>query len=151
MIKILLYILLFSFSFTEESDSNLDYIIKSLDKNLNSHSRIVTSEMIIHGRRNSRTIISKNWSIGTDTSFTEHLSPAREKGIKMLKIEDKLWTYSPQTDRVIQISGHMLRQSMNGSDMSYKDMMETRPIRELYSLTMEGSEIIEGRDHWVYI
>ncbi|MAJ43788.1 MAG: outer membrane lipoprotein-sorting protein [Candidatus Marinimicrobia bacterium] len=149
MIKTLFFILFFSFSFSDEFDSSLDSIIINLDSNLNSYNRVVVSDMIIHGRRKSRTISSRNWSIGTDTSFTEHLSPAREKGVKMLKIKDKLWTYSPQTDRVIQISGHMLRQSMNGSDMSYKDMMETRPMRELYNLKLEGSEIIEGRDHWV--
>jgi len=67
----------------------------------------------------------------------------------MLKLYDKLWTYSPQTDRVIQISGHMLRQSVMGSDMSYNDMMEDRPLEELYKATMEGSVLIDGRDHWI--
>ena len=62
--------------------------------------------------------------MGSEKAFTENLSPAREAGTKMLKLKDKLWTYSPQTDRIIQISGHMLRQSINGSDMSYKDMMK---------------------------
>ena len=149
MIKLFFYILLFSFSFGQKYNTDLNEIIKKVDINLNSNSRLITSEMIIHGRRSSRTIKSRSWSVGTDSSFTENLSPAREKGVKMLKINDKLWTYSPQTDRVIQISGHMLRQSMNGSDMSYKDMMETRPINELYSLSLEGSEVIEGRDHWI--
>ncbi len=64
-------------------------------------------------------------------------------------LEKKLWTYSPQTDRIIQISGHMLRQSVNGSDMSYKDMMETRSISEIYNLTLEESIFIDNRDHWV--
>ena len=69
----------------------------------------------------------------------------------MLKLEDKLWTYSPQTDRVIQISGHMLRQSVMGSDMSYNDMMEDRPLTELYEASIEGSVMIEGRDHWIMV
>ena len=69
----------------------------------------------------------------------------------MLKLEDKLWTYSPQTDRVIQISGHMLRQSVMGSDMSYNDMMEDRPLLELYEAILEGSVIIDGRDHWIML
>ena len=50
----------------------------------------------------------------------------------MLKINDKLFTYSPQTDRIIQISGHMLRQSVMGSDMSYNDVMEDKPLNQLY-------------------
>ncbi len=65
----------------------------------------------------------------------------------MLKDGDKLWTYSPQTDRVIQISGHMLRQSVMGSDMSYKDMMEEQPLLDMYKATLEGTEIINGRKH----
>ena len=69
----------------------------------------------------------------------------------MLKDGDKLWTYSPQTDRVIQISGHMLRQSVMGSDMSYNDMMEDRPLVELYEATLEGSVKIDGRDHWIML
>ena len=67
----------------------------------------------------------------------------------MLKLDDKLWTYSPQTDRVIQISGHMLRQSVMGSDMSYNDMMEDRPLQKIYKATITGNEKIEGRAHWV--
>ncbi|MDP6500620.1 MAG: outer membrane lipoprotein-sorting protein, partial [Candidatus Marinimicrobia bacterium] len=102
-------------------------------------------------RRTSRTIESKNWVVGIDLAFTEYLSPPREKGTKMLKLGDKLWTYSPQTDRVIQISGHMLRQSVMGSDMSYNDMMEDRPLMELYEATLEGSVEIDGRDHWIML
>jgi outer membrane lipoprotein-sorting protein len=64
-------------------------------------------------------------------------------------VGDKLWTYSPQTDRVIQISGHMLRQSVMGSDMSYNDMMEDQPLMDRYATTLEGSVIIDGRDHWI--
>ena len=69
----------------------------------------------------------------------------------MLKIGEKLYTYSPQTDRVIQISGHMLRQSVMGSDMSYNDMMEDRPIEQLYKATLEGSIKIDDRDHYIIV
>jgi len=109
----------------------------------------LTSKMVVHGRRASRTIESRNWVVGTDLAFTEYLSPPREAGTKMLKVGDKLWTYSPQTDRVIQISGHMLRQSVMGSDMSYNDMMEDQPLMDRYATTLEGSVIIDGRDHWI--
>ena len=129
----------------------VDGIIQAMDDNLNAKSRILTSKMVVHGRRASRTIKSKNWVMGTDLAFTEYLSPPREAGTKMLKVGDKLWTYSPQTDRVIQISGHMLRQSVMGSDMSYKDMMEDESFTDLYTSTLEGSVIIDGRDHWIMV
>ena len=149
MIKKVIYVLLLSFVSSQVENISIDDIIVKMDRNLNAKSRVLRSKMVVHGRRSSRIIESKNWVIGTDKSFTEYLSPAREAGTKMLKLDDKLWTYSPQTDRVIQISGHMLRQSVMGSDMSYNDMMEDRPLQEIYKATITGNEKIEGRDHWV--
>ena len=151
MIKILISFLSFTFLFAQADDMSVQDIIKAMDNNLNAKSRVLTSRMIVHGRRASRTIESRNWVMGANQAFTEYLSPPREAGTKMLKLGDKLWTYSPQTDRVIQISGHMLRQSVMGSDMSYNDMMEDRPMEELYKATLEGSVMIDGRSHWIMV
>ena len=151
MIKILISILSYAFLLGQPDNMSVQDIIRAMDENLNAKSRVLTSKMVVHGRRTSRTIESKNWVVGIDLAFTEYLSPAREKGTKMLKLGDKLWTYSPQTDRVIQISGHMLRQSVMGSDISYNDMMEDRPLEELYEATLEGSVDINGRDHWIIL
>ena len=151
MIRVISFILFLSITPAQKSEMSVKDIIKEMDKNMNAKSRILTSKMIVHGRRSSRTIESKSWVVGIDKAFTEYLSPPREAGTKMLKLGDKLWTYSPQTDRVIQISGHMLRQSVMGSDMSYNDMMEDKPMEELYEATIERSIEINGRDHWVII
>ncbi|MGY8763345.1 MAG: outer membrane lipoprotein-sorting protein [Fidelibacterota bacterium] len=151
MIKIFIFIISLSLLNGQASDMTVSDIIAAMDKNLNAKSRVLTSKMVVHGRRTTRTIESKNWVVGMDLAFTEYLSPAREKGTKMLKLGDKLWTYSPQADRVIQISGHMLRQSVMGSDMSYNDMMEDRPMEELYKATLEGSVMIDDRDHWIIL
>ena len=151
MIKVILLTILLSISFAQEGEMSVKDIISEIDKNMNAKSRVLTSKMIVHGRRSSRTIESRNWVVGIDKAFTEYISPPREAGTKMLKIGNKLWTYSPQTDRVIQISGHMLRQSVMGSDMSYNDMMEDKPIEELYGASIEGSIEINGRDHWIVV
>jgi len=151
MIKSLIPFLSFTFLFAQADDMSVQDIIKVMDNNLNAKSRVMTSKMVVHGRRASRTIESRSWVVGIDLAFTEYLSPPREAGTKMLKDGDKLWTYSPQTDRVIQISGHMLRQSIMGSDMSYKDMMEDRRLEELYEATLEGSVMIDDRDHWIIL
>ena len=149
--KLIIPIISFSLLFAQENEMSVKDIIKAMDKNLNAKSRVLTSKMVVHGRRSSRTIESKNWVVGIDQAFTEYLSPPREAGTKMLKINDKLWTYSPQADRVIQISGHMLRQSVMGSDMSYNDMMEDRPLEEMYDAKLKGSAELNGRDHWVMV
>ena len=126
-----------------------DEILDRVDKNMSADSRHVLSKMAIHGARSTRTIEAETWSEGTDRSFTEYLAPAREKGTKMLKLEDKLWIYSPGTDRTIQISGHMLRQSVMGSDLSYEDMMDDPNLRSRYDATVVGSEEYQGADCWV--
>ena len=128
---------------------NADEILDRVDQNMSSENRIFESTMTIHGKRNSRTITSRTYSVGDQQSFTEYLSPAREQGTKMLKLEDQLWIYSPSTDRTIQISGHMLRQSVMGSDLSYEDMMEDRKLTDVYDATVTGEEEIDGRPVWV--
>ena len=138
-------IMLVMLSFVFCSDMTVDEIINKIDFNLNSKNRVITSEMVVHGRRATRNIVSKSWIIGTNKAFTQYLSPPREEGSKMLKLDDVLLTYSPQTDRIIQISGHMLRQSIMGSDMSYNDVMEDKPLEQLYNATLEKEENLNGR------
>ncbi|MCU0473044.1 MAG: outer membrane lipoprotein-sorting protein [Bacteroidales bacterium] len=131
------------------TDPEANVILDKVDKNMTSRNRIFESEMIIHGRRTSRTITSISYSAGNKQSFTEYLSPAREQGTKMLKLENQLWIYPPSTDRIIQISGHMLRQSVMGSDLSYEDMMDDRKLTEIYSAKVIGNETIDSRDTYI--
>jgi len=126
-----------------------DEILVRVDRNMFTDQRISESRMIIHGRRDTRTVESKSWQRGTSESYTEFLAPARDKGTKMLKLADMLWEYSPSTDRTIMISGHMLRQSVMGSDLSYEDMMEDPHLPNIYSATISSSETIDGRECWV--
>lgn len=124
-------------------------ILKKVDQNMSADSQIVESTMVIHGRRGSREVTSRGYSEGKLKSFTEYLAPEREKGTKMLKLEDKLWIYSPSSDRTIQLSGHMLRQSVMGSDLSYEDMMEDRKLLDMYTAKVIGEETLSGRKTWV--
>ena len=120
-------------------------ILRKIDRNMSADSRIIESTMIVHGKRNDRTITSKSHTMGTGKAFTEYLSPARERGTKMLKLEKEMWVYSPATDRTIMISGHMLRQSVMGSDLSYEDMMDDRRYEDIYDARVTGSEQVDGR------
>ncbi len=126
-----------------------DEILDKIDQNMSSDSRVFISKMIIHGRRGSRTVESKSWSTGDLKSFTEYLAPAREQGTKMLKLEDQLWMYTPSTDRTIQISGHMLRQSVMGSDLSYEDMMDDKKMRDNYNAAVVGTDTVNNTHCWI--
>ncbi len=126
-----------------------DDILKRVERNMSSENRVFESTMTINGAHRSRTITSRTYAEGYTKSFTEYLSPAREQGTKMLKLGNQLWIYSPSTDRIIQISGHMLRQSVMGSDLSYEDMMDDRKLTELYTAALGGDEVIGGRKTWI--
>jgi len=126
-------------------------ILADIDKNMSAETRIVESTMIVRGKRNDRTMTSLSYTAGTKKSFTEYLSPAREKGTKMLKLDNEMWVYSPATDRTIMISGHLLRQSVMGSDLSYEDMMDDRKLTEIYNAEVTGRETHDNRDCFVLL
>lgn len=126
-----------------------DWILQKVDENIGSDNKISHSRMIIRGRRGSRTVESRSWIRGDEKSFTEYLAPPRDAGTKMLKLGDQLWTYSPSTDRTIMISGHLLRQSVMGSDLSYEDLMEDRRLRQVYNARVIGEDDYDGRTCWV--
>jgi outer membrane lipoprotein-sorting protein len=142
-IFVVLPTLLFSQSPTAEE------IIKRVDTNRITDGKIVVSKMVISGRRGERTVESKSWQRNLYDSFSEYLAPPREKGTKMLKLGDQLWTYSPSTDRTILISGHMLRQSVNGSDLSYEDMMEDPYLQNTYNAEIAGEDTVSERQVWI--
>ena len=130
-------------------DPSGEELMDRMDRNMSAKNRVLTSKMIIHGPRSSRTIESKTWAVGEEKSYSEYLSPPREAGTKMLKLEDALWIYSPSTDRTIQISGHMLRQSVMGSDLSYEDMMDDATYKDNYRAEVTGEETLRETRCWV--
>ncbi len=132
--------------FTGFAAPDANEILEKVDQNLSSENRMMESTITIHGKRNSRTMTSRSYAVGAEKAFTEYISPARDAGTKMLKLEDQLWIYSPSTDRTIQISGHMLRQSVMGSDLSYEDMMDDRKLTDTYNAALEGTETVDGRE-----
>jgi len=147
----LIFILVFIMSCFQAwaQQPSAETILENVDRNMSSQNRIFKSKMVIHGRRGSRTVASRSWAEGDEKAFTEYLAPAREKGTKMLKLKDKLWMYAPKTDRTIQISGHMLRQSVMGSDLSYEDMMEDKKLTDHYAALVVGTEPYDERICWV--
>lgn len=124
-------------------------LLKKIDDNMLSKTMKATYTMTVQTKRATRTMVSVNWSQGTEKGFSEYTAPAREKGTKMLKDGDNLWIYDPNTDRIIQISGNMLKQSVMGSDLSYEDFMEETTMQKSYSALVTGEEIYQKRDCWV--
>jgi outer membrane lipoprotein-sorting protein len=118
-------------------------LLEAVDDNLWSNTKRINGRLIIDNGRKERVLTWEHWMEGVDKAYTRYKSPAREKGTKMLKIEDKLWMYTPRTDRKLLIAGHLLRQSMMGSDLSYEDMMEDKKLSAAYKATLVTTEELQ--------
>jgi len=105
-------------------------------------------EIIIEyqGRRYVKTM--KAWGRGNTHSFVEFTNP-EDRGTKYLKRDGRLYVYSPDTEEVMLISGHMLKESMMGSDMSYEDTLNNETLAGRYDPVIADSETVNGRDSWV--
>ncbi|MBT5471259.1 MAG: outer membrane lipoprotein-sorting protein [Nitrospina sp.] len=135
------------FAFTNSGyaeEINAQKLLEQLDDNLWANKKFISGRLIIDNGRKIRTLTQDSWMEGATRSYSHYKSPAREKGTKMLKIGGKLWMYTPRTDRKILIAGHLLRQSMMGSDLSYEDMMEDHKLSHAYAATLERIEEFEG-------
>jgi len=146
MRRLFVFVLLFTMTLVYAQEPSGKDILERVDDNYTAENRRATSTMVIKGRRATRTLQAESWIQGVDKAFTEYLSPPREKGVKMLKLGDELWIYSPATDRTIKIAGHMLKRSVMGSDLSYEDYMEDPRLSNIYNAELTGDENIDGRD-----
>ena len=123
-------------------------LLAALDGNLQSESQESTVQMIVNDGRRTRTFSMKSIAKGRTHSAMEYQTPKREKGTRMLKVDGQMWLYFPRAERVQKISGHMMRQGMMGSDVSYEDMMTSADFEDMYDAKVLGEEMVEGRKHW---
>jgi outer membrane lipoprotein-sorting protein len=85
------------------------------------------------------------YSEGKERAYMEFTYPARDKRTRFLKIEDEMWMYLPAVEKATKIAGHMLRQSMMGSDFSYDDIVENEKLIELYEVELAGTDTVDGQ------
>jgi outer membrane lipoprotein-sorting protein len=144
LLMLLVFIAMFAFSQTPSAAE----LLKKVDNNEIYATIEYEGEIIIEyqGRRYVKTM--KAWGRGNTHSFVEFTN-TEDKGTKYLKRDGRLYVYSPDTEGVMLISGHMLKESMMGSDMSYEDTLNNETLTSRYDPVIAGSETVNGRDSWV--
>lgn len=85
---------------------------------------------------------------GKDKSFVEFSNP-EDRGVRYLKVDKDLWMYFPSEQETIKISGHLLKEGMMGSDVSYEDALESGAISDKYTISVVGTELLNGRSCYV--
>ncbi len=83
-----------------------------------------------------------------DASFMEYTN-AQDAGTRYLKLGSDMWIYIPDAGDVLKLSGHLLRDSMMGSDISYDDMADQGSFEEEYMPEKLGSDFFEGKEVYV--
>jgi outer membrane lipoprotein-sorting protein len=123
-------------------------ILSAMDKNRDYGTISYTGTMEIHVGGEVRTKSMKVVGEGAEKALAEFTNP-QDKGTKYLKINKELWIYFPSEQDVVKISGHMLKEGMMGSDVSYEDALESDALHKKYAATLTGEETCE--DHTCYV
>lgn len=119
-------------------DDNRDH------KTISAHA---TMEIHIDDKVRTKSMEIKGLTKGT-RSIVEFTNP-EDDGTKYLMIGDNLWIYFPEEEDVVKISGHMLKEGMMGSDVSYEDALESDKLTEKYDIEIVGEETYNDRPCYV--
>jgi len=142
------FLILFFFASSSAFSISPDDILAAMDKNrdYNTVSYEGTMEIHIGGEVRSKTM--KVIGVGTEKALVEFTN-AQDKGTRYLKINKELWIYFPSEQDVVKISGHMLKEGMMGSDVSYEDALESDGLHKKYNASISGEELLDG--HACYV
>ena len=125
-------------------------VLERVDANMTLETARSRAEMtIVYRDGDVRRLEFASWARGTDQSFLEFTSPARDAGSRFLRREDAMWIFLPRVGKSVRIQGHMLRQGLMGSDFSYGDASENPSMAEDYEATIEAEETLDGRPTYV--
>jgi outer membrane lipoprotein-sorting protein len=125
-----------------------DEILKRMDANTAYRTIQYDGTLAIYSGDAVRTKEMKATAMGTTRALAEFTNP-EDKGTKFLKIDRNLWIYFPSEQDTVKISGHMLKEGMMGSDVSYQDALESDDLFKKYSVAVTGEETVDGRPCYV--
>ncbi len=128
---------------------NSQEILKKIDENLVYNT--IKAEAIMSIERDNKRIIKEFIIYGKKQGnkfFIEFKNP-EDIGVKYLKIGNELWIYFPDADDIMKISGHMLRQGMMGSDLSYEDLLSDEELKAKYESSITGDTLYNGKKCYI--
>ncbi len=131
-----------------QSDLSGEDILKKVDANAAFASISYTGVMEISIGGTVRRKEMRATALGSSKAFVEFVNP-EDRGTRYLKVDKNLWMYFPGEQETVKISGHLLKEGMMGSDVSYEDALESDVLYEKYRIALSGRESLGGRDCYV--
>lgn len=128
----------------EGEPASVEELLRRVDRQMTSKTRSALARMRIVTSEETREKQLRILARGEEDSLLLLLKPDRDKGTKYLKLAGQLWIYLPRTEKDVKISGHMLRQSLMGSDFSYEDLAENHGLDQDYDGALLPPEEMAG-------
>jgi negative regulator of sigma E activity len=122
-----------------------DEIIRRMERHERHSSFHSTGSMEITDRFGTRTKTFISTALGDHRSLLEFTNP-EEAGQKVLRLDDEIYLYFPDSEDVIHLQGAALRDSVLGSDFSYEDMTGSSSRLDDYDVVLEGTEEVDGHE-----
>lgn len=88
--------------------------------------------MMIQTPNWTRTLEIESDVEGKKLALSTIKAPAKEKGIRTLRIENNMWNYFPKLKRKVAVSSSMLLASWMGSDFTNDDVLKASSMAEDY-------------------
>ena len=127
-------------------------ILAKMDKHRDYKSITYTGIMSIHVKDKVRVKNLKSEALGgEETKALVEFTNPEDEGTKFLMLGKNLWIYFPEEEDVVKISGHMLKEGMMGSDVSYEDALESDALSEKYNITLSEEKKLSDRQCYVII
>lgn len=123
-------------------------IIKQVDNNLVYDTIKFNGELDVYTGTKHTVKTFSAYGKGSKNSFNVFTNP-EDTGTKYLKKDGNLYVYQPDLEEVVPIVGHLLKQSMMGSDMSYEDIINNDTLDSQYISKITGEEEVNGRKCWI--
>jgi outer membrane lipoprotein-sorting protein len=130
------------------SAQTVDEILSKVDANMSFGNMRYSGKMEITIGGETRYKTMDAVAKGSEKAFAEFTNP-EDRGTRYLKLDKDLWIYFPKEQGTVKISGHLLKEGMMGSDVSYEDALESRDFKVKYGATLKGRETVGDRDCFV--
>jgi outer membrane lipoprotein-sorting protein len=123
-------------------------IVRRMEENQVHKTSEIEGSFTIEDSFGSRVKTFKAFSMGEDKMRVEFTNP-EEAGQKILRTGDEIYLYYPEAEEVIHLQGSGLKDSVMGSDFSYEDFTGEKGLLNLYTVELEGTESVDGRECFV--
>mgnify|MGYP001577908271 CR=1 FL=1 len=124
--------ILFFPSFSGAAEISVLELTRKMDNLYRSDSAEAELTMAIQTPDWLRELKVKSFSQGLKTTLIRILSPAKDRGVATLRVEQEMWNFFPKINKVMKIPPSMMMGSWMGSDFTNDDLVRQVSLESEY-------------------